>query len=87
MKRLHVPTDERGWETMASSIIKANLTLAGMTYLDLEHSLREMGIDQGRKTIGSKLCRGGFSAAFFMQVLVAAGVERLELPTRGEGAV
>lgn len=43
MKKLVLPMDEIGWERLASSMVKANLKLAEMNYLDLEGVLREMG--------------------------------------------
>ncbi len=80
MKKLLVPADEAGWERLASSIVKANLKLAQMNLKDLEAALAAMGLDHHHKNISSKLNRGKFTAAFLLQVLVAAEVERIELP-------
>lgn len=80
MKRLTMPVDETGWERLASSLVKANLKLAQMSYLDLEAALSEMGLEHGQKNVSAKLKRSRISAAFFLQCLVAAGVETIDLP-------
>lgn len=44
MKKLAVPTEKKGWEFLASSILKANLQLAGMSHNDLHEALGKLGI-------------------------------------------
>jgi hypothetical protein len=85
MKVLMVPVDNAGWRKMASSIIKANLKLAGMNYKDLSAGLLAIGVDEPPKNISSKLVRGTFQTTFFLQALSVIGVERLELPLRIRG--
>lgn len=80
MKLLKVPVDNAGWRKMASSIIRANLKLAGMNYKDLSAALLTIGVDEPPKNISSKLVRGTFQTTFFLQALSVIGVERLELP-------
>lgn len=82
MKILTVPTDADGWKKMASAIIKANLKLAGMNYVDLSAALLAIGVEEPPKNISSKLVRGTFQTVFFLQALSVIGVERLALPTQ-----
>ena len=82
MRKLTWPQSQSDWEKLAAAIVKANLNLADMSYIDLEHELAEMGISDHHKNISAKLARGKFSAAFFLQALVCAGVEDLQLPER-----
>lgn len=80
MKKLVMPSDEDGWEIMAANIIRDNLTLANMSQRDLARELEQMGFYYSHSNINSKLSRGTFSTAFFLQALVAIGVENVELP-------
>lgn len=80
MKKLSLPSDENGWEIMPGSIVRANLALANMSQRDLEARLKRLDLYCSSSNISSKLAWGTFSAAFFLQALVAIGVETLELP-------
>lgn len=80
MKKLTIPAEQRGWERLASSLIKANLQLAGMRHSDLHEALATLGIQQSTDSIAMKLSRGKFSATFFLQCLVAMGVEQISIP-------
>jgi hypothetical protein len=84
MKKLTVPADKKGWERLASSIIKANLQLAGMRHSDLHEALAKLGVEQSTDSIAMKLSRGKFSAIFFLQCLAAIGVEQLSIPQRDQ---
>lgn len=86
MRRPTLPVDDDGWDILAANIVKANLTLANMSMLDLEREMKRMGIAQSQKNISAKLGRGTFSAAWFLQVLAATGVEQLDLPSVDDGA-
>lgn len=45
MKKLVMPSDENGWERMASNIVRANLTLANMSQRELEDGGRDERLD------------------------------------------
>lgn len=81
MKMLTAPSDNSEWAEIASAILRANLKLARMNLIDLSNALKKIGIDETPKNISSKLSRGSFSAAFFLQVLHVIGVETLTLPS------
>lgn len=80
MRKLTWPDTPADWEKLAAAIVKANLKLAGMSYIDLEIKLAKLGVTDNHKNISNKVGRGKFTAAFFLQALVSAGVENLELP-------
>lgn len=63
-------------------ILKAELKRRGMTYADLVERLAEQGVAETEANLRNKISRGSFTAAFFLQCLVAIGCEyvRLELP-------
>ena len=65
---------------LASTILRANLQLARMSHSDLQAALATLGVQQSPASIAMKLSRGTFSAAFFLQCLVAMGVEQILIP-------
>ena len=82
MSNPRLPSDAASWEQLAGAIVKSELKMAGMNYIDLQSALRTLGIEQTTNNISAKLNQGRFSAVFLMQALVAIGVERIELPLR-----
>lgn len=60
------------------------MNLAQMKLADLESALAKMGLEHDQKNISAKINRGKFSATFLVQMLVAIGVEQLDLPSAGE---
>jgi hypothetical protein len=63
-------------------ILKAELKRRGMTYAHLVERLAEQGVAETEANLRNKISRGTFTAAFFLQCLVAIGCEyvRIELP-------
>ena len=80
MRKLALPTSQTEWERLVGSVLKANLKLADMTYVDLERELATLGVIDNQKNISGKIQKGRFSAVFFLQVLACAGVEELQIP-------
>ena len=70
---------DKEWQDRAKGILKAELKRRNVTYQQLSDRLEEMGVHETEKNIRNKLSRGGFSATFFVQALVAAGCETLRL--------
>jgi hypothetical protein len=52
---------------------------AGVSYRQLAENLEALGIYETERNIANKISRGGFSATFFVQCLVAAGCNTLHL--------
>lgn len=67
------------WETRAKNLLKGELKRRGVTYAQLAEKLADLGVTETERNITNKISRGGFSAAFFLQVLEAAGVKEVRL--------
>ena len=70
---------DKEWQDRAKGILKAELKRRNVTYQQLSDRLEAMGIHETEKNIRNKLSRGGFSAAFFIQALLAAGCRLVRL--------
>ena len=66
---------DKEWQDRVKNIVKAELKRRGISYQQLSERLAEMGVHETEKNIRQKLSRGGFSATFFVQALVAAGCQ------------
>ena len=58
---------------------KAELKSRNVSYKHLAEQLETMGIHETERNINNKISRGGFSATFFVQTIVAIGVKTLHL--------
>lgn len=63
----------------AKAILKAELKRRGMTYADLVGCLERDGIIETEANLRNKLSRGSFTAAFFLQCLLAIGCHSIVL--------
>jgi Domain of unknown function (DUF6471) len=70
---------EREWTERAKRFVKAELKRADVTYEDLAQRLRELGLEETKVSIASKLSRGSFGATFFIVAMKAIGRENLNL--------
>ena len=67
------------YETKAKNLLKGELKRRGLTYADLAEKLQQIGVSETDRNLNNKIARGGFTAAFFLQCLVAIGVQTLGL--------
>jgi Domain of unknown function (DUF6471) len=67
------------YEELAKSLLKAELKRKGVTYAQLAERLAGIGLHETERNLNNKISRGGFSAAFLLQCLRAAGVVELRL--------
>jgi len=63
----------------AKGILKAELKRRGMTYGDLVERLAVRGVVESEANLRNKLSRGSFTAAFFLQCLLAIGCEYVQI--------
>ena len=56
-------------------ILKGELKRRGLTYADLVEKLAVQGIVETEANLRNKISRGAFTAAFFMQCLIAIGCD------------
>lgn len=67
------------YEARAKNLLKAELKRKGVTYAQLAEKLGEIGVSETDRNLNNKISRGGFSAAFLLQCLVAIGVSDIRL--------
>ncbi len=70
---------DKEWQERIKGILKAELKRRNVSYKQLAERLEEMGIHETESNINNKISRGGFTAVFFVQCLVAIGVRELVL--------
>ena len=67
------------WDDKAKRLLKSELIKRGVTNSDLVTLLNEIGIEETKASIDSKISRGSFSATFLLQSLSAIGCRKLEI--------
>jgi hypothetical protein len=70
---------DKEWQARVKGMLKAELKRRNVTYKDLAERLEAMGIHESERNINNKVSRGGFTAVFFVQCLVAIGCQSLDL--------
>lgn len=67
------------FETRAKNLLKGELKRRGVTYAQLAEKLAQIGVTENERNLNNKISRGGFTAAFLLQCLVAVGSSSLRL--------
>ena len=67
------------WDDKAKRLLKSEMVKRGFTNTDLVGLLNEIGIEETKASIDSKISRGSFSATFLLQCLTVIGCHRLEI--------
>lgn len=65
------------WTETAKRLLKAELLKKGINNRQLTVLLSNIGVQETKSSIDSKICRGTFSAVFFLQCLYAIGSKQL----------
>ena len=73
-----MPGDQE-WQSRVKGILKGELKRRNVGYRQLAQWLEAMGIHETERNINNKISRGGFTAVFFLQCLVAIGCTVLRL--------
>ncbi len=63
----------KDWNEHTKRLLKAELIKRGISHDELAFRLNEIGINETKSSIDSKICRGTFSAAFLLQCLYVIG--------------
>lgn len=84
------PLNDAVWDALARNLVRAELMKRGLSYARLVEALAAVGVEETEQSIKSKMSRGRFPFAFFLQTMVAIGGQWLEVPTveelrRGDG--
>jgi len=67
------------WTARVKGILKAEIARRHLSYADIVEKLAAMGIRETDVNIRNKISRGGFSAVFFVQCLIAIGAHTVRL--------
>ena len=67
------------WNDKPKRLLKSELIKRGISTADLAKMLNEIGIDETKASIDSKISRGSFSACFFLQCLTVIGCQKIEI--------
>ena len=70
---------EENLNDQAKGILKAQLARKNIKYHDLARRLNAIGIEENQNTIATKLSRGTFSFAFFLQCMYVLRINTIEL--------
>ena len=70
---------DKVWADRVKGILKAELKRRNVSYRQLAEKLEAIGIHETERNINNKISRGGFTATFFIQCLVAIGCHTLHL--------
>jgi hypothetical protein len=67
------------WQARVKGLLKSELKRRNVSYKDLVDRLAAIGVKETEPNIRTKISRGGFTAVFFVQCLVAIGAHTLRL--------
>jgi hypothetical protein len=70
---------ERDWQGYVKGLLKAELKRKGLSYKDLADRLHDVGVKENDANIRTKISRGGFTAVFLIQCLLAIGATTIHL--------
>jgi hypothetical protein len=73
---------DKEWQDRVKGILKAELKRRNVSYKQLADKLADLGVTDTEANIKNKISRGGFTAVFFIQVLIAIGCRNLFLDGR-----
>ncbi len=66
---------ETDWNEKAKRLLKSELVRRGVSSEDLVALLENIGVEETKASVDSKISRGTFSAAFLIQCLNAMGIK------------
>jgi hypothetical protein len=67
------------WQARVKGILKAELKRRNIGYRELAERLAPLGVIETDRNLANKISRGGFTAVFFVQCLMAIGCTTLHL--------
>lgn len=67
------------WDDKAKRLLKSEMVKRGFTNADLVGLLNEIGVEETKASVDSKISRGSFSATFLLQCLTVIGCHKLEI--------
>ena len=74
--------NEELWKNLSKSTLKSELSKKSVDYNQLSDKLSKIGIRESPANINSKINRGTFSFAFFMQCMQAINTKNIIFETK-----
>jgi hypothetical protein len=71
--------NETEWQSRVKGLLKAELKRRNLGYKELAEKLAGIGVHDSERNIANKISRGGFTAVFLVQCLVAIGATELRV--------
>jgi hypothetical protein len=66
-------------EELVKNILKGELKRRGITYATLADKLKAIDVHETERNLNNKISRGGFSAAFLIQCMLAIGANEIRI--------
>jgi hypothetical protein len=73
------------WYMEARGVLRAELARRNITYKTLVELLQAIGVQETERSVATKLARGSFSFAFFLQSMKALGCTRIDINIENVG--
>ena len=70
---------DQEWQNRVKGMLRAELKRRNLGYRELAEKLTAMGVPETERNIANKISRGGFTAVFFVQCLLAIGCQMVRL--------
>lgn len=67
------------WNDKVKRLLKSELIKRGISNAELALMLREIGVNETKASVDSKISRGSFSASFYVQCLFVIGCNKIEI--------
>jgi hypothetical protein len=67
------------WQARVKGLLKAELKRRNLSYRDLAEKLAGLGVHETERNLANKISRGGFTAVFLVQCLIAIGCRSVDL--------
>ena len=67
------------WNDKVKRLLKSELMKRGISNSELAMMFREIGVEETKASIDSKISRGSFSAGFFLQCLSIIRCNKIEI--------
>ena len=67
------------WNDKSKRLLKSELIKRGISNADLASMLNEIGVEETKASIDSKISRGSFSTCFLLQCLTVIGCHKIEI--------
>lgn len=71
--------EDRDWIAHTKGLLRSEMVKRGISYAGLVEKLGAIGVKDSEANLRNKISRGGFTASFLVQCLVAMGVQSLRL--------